>query len=94
MKEKLKNYKLVGVPMGDQNKSVAVGKLKQKGLAHNAYWSMGKSYYKGLKKEFDAQLKKMESQDKHKYKDSRGRWDYAHHKVIKLYENKKSKSVV
>jgi|TARA_R110002012_G_scaffold67039_4_gene174964 hypothetical protein len=49
---------------------------------------------KGLKKEFDAQLKKMESQDKHKYKDSRGRWDYAHHKVIKLYENKKSKSVV
>ena len=46
---------------------------------------------KGLKKEFDAQLKKMESQDKHKYKDSRGRWDYAYHKVTKLYENKKSK---
>ena len=45
MKEKLKNYKLVGVPMGDQNKSVAVGKLKQKGLAHDAYGSMGKSYY-------------------------------------------------
>ena len=49
---------------------------------------------KGLKKEFDAQLTKMGNQDKHKYKDSRGRWDYAYHKVIKLYENKKSKTVV
>jgi len=45
MKEKLKNYKLVGVSMGDQSKSVAIGKLKQKGLAEDAYWSMGKNYY-------------------------------------------------
>tara|TARA_R100001129_G_C5169886_1_gene204504 strand:- start:339 stop:500 length:162 start_codon:yes stop_codon:yes gene_type:complete len=45
MKEKLKNYKLVGVVLGDQQKSVNIGKLKQKGLAHDAYWSMGKSYY-------------------------------------------------
>ncbi len=45
MKEKLKTDKLVGVNMGDQEKSVAIGKLKQKGLAHDAYWSMGKSYY-------------------------------------------------
>ena len=45
----------------------------------------------GLQKEFDAQLKKMESQDKHRYKDSRGRWDYAYHKVTKLYGNKNSK---
>tara|TARA_R100001198_G_scaffold79469_1_gene51782 strand:- start:230 stop:391 length:162 start_codon:yes stop_codon:yes gene_type:complete len=45
MKEKLKTYKLVGVNMGDQEKSVVIGKLKQKGLAHDAYWSMGKSYY-------------------------------------------------
>ena len=45
MKEKLKNYKLVGVKLGDQDKSVNIGKLKQKGLAHDAYWSMGKSYY-------------------------------------------------
>jgi|TARA_B100000902_G_scaffold99361_1_gene101777 hypothetical protein len=45
MKEKLKIYKLVGVSMGDQSKYVAIGKLKQKGLAEDAYWSMGKSYY-------------------------------------------------
>tara|TARA_R110000765_G_scaffold371146_1_gene461366 strand:+ start:167 stop:343 length:177 start_codon:yes stop_codon:yes gene_type:complete len=35
----------------------------------------------GLKKEFDAQLKKMSNQDKHKYKDSRARWEYAFTKV-------------
>lgn len=45
MKEKLKTYKLVGVSMEDHTKSVSVGRLKQKGLAHDAYWSMGKSYY-------------------------------------------------
>lgn len=45
MKEKLKIYKLVGVSMGDQSKYVAIGKLKQKGLAEDAYWSMGKNYY-------------------------------------------------
>ena len=45
MKEKLKKYKLVGVSINDHKKSVAVGKLKQKGLAHDAYWSMGKNYY-------------------------------------------------
>ena len=33
MKEKLKTNKLVGVNMGDQEKSVAICKLKQKGLA-------------------------------------------------------------
>lgn len=45
MKEKLKKYKLIGVSMSDHEKSVKVGKLKQKGLAEDAYWSMGKSYY-------------------------------------------------
>jgi len=45
MKEKLKNYKLVGVPLNNQAKHVEIGKLRQKGLAHDAYWSMGKSYY-------------------------------------------------
>tara|TARA_R100001015_G_C4616856_1_gene173064 strand:- start:694 stop:855 length:162 start_codon:yes stop_codon:yes gene_type:complete len=45
MKEKLKTHKLVGVSLSDQQKNVAIGKLKQKGLAHDAYWSMGKSYY-------------------------------------------------
>ena len=43
---------------------------------------------KGLKKEFDAQLKKMTNQDKHKYKDTRDRWSYAHTKVMKLNSEK------
>ena len=37
---------------------------------------------KGLKKEFDAQLKRMNDQDHHKFKDSRARWEYAHKKVL------------
>ena len=37
----------------------------------------------GIKKEFDAQLKKMDTQDKHKFKDSRARWEYALNKVKK-----------
>tara|TARA_R110000824_G_scaffold280772_2_gene468955 strand:- start:74 stop:235 length:162 start_codon:yes stop_codon:yes gene_type:complete len=45
MKEKLKTHKLVGVPDNNHNKLVEVGKFVQKGLAHRAYWSMGKSYY-------------------------------------------------
>ena len=49
---------------------------------------------RGLKKEFDAQLEKMSTQDKHRYKDSRERWSYAHNKVIglpeKLISNKKA----
>mgnify|MGYP003626484468 FL=1 len=35
----------------------------------------------GLKKQFDEQLKKMNNQDKHKYKDSKDRWSYAYDKV-------------
>ena len=46
---------------------------------------------KGLKKEFDAQLEKMSHQDKHKYKDTRDRWTYAHNKVTKLYDKKAKK---
>ena len=45
---------------------------------------------KGLQKEFDAQLNKMSMRDKHKYKDTRDRWSYAHEKVTRLY-NKKAK---
>ena len=45
MKEKLKTYKLIGVKISNHEKLVSVGKLKQKGLAHDAYWSMGKNYY-------------------------------------------------
>ena len=45
---------------------------------------------KGLNKEFDAQLEKMRSQDKHKYKETRDRWSYAHNKVINLAKKKLS----
>jgi len=37
---------------------------------------------RGLKEEFDTQLKKMQFQDKHRYKNTRDKWDYAHLKVI------------
>ena len=46
----------------------------------------------GLEKEFNVQLEKMRSQEKHQYKDSRERWRYALDKVIKGY--RKSKKVV
>ena len=46
---------------------------------------------KGLRKEFDAQLEKMSHQDKHKYKDTRDRWTYAHNKVTKLFSKKAKK---
>ena len=46
---------------------------------------------KGLKKEFDAQLEKMNSQEKHKYRDTRDRWSYAHEKVTKLFSKKARK---
>ena len=39
---------------------------------------------KGLRREFDAQLKKMSHQDKHMYKDTRDLWEYAHKKVTKI----------
>ena len=37
----------------------------------------------GLWDEFNAQLKKMRSQNKHKYKTSSERWEYAFNKVKK-----------
>ncbi len=43
---------------------------------------------KGLKKEFDAQLKKMRSQEKHKYMETRDRWTYAYNKVTKANKKK------
>jgi hypothetical protein len=46
---------------------------------------------KGLKKEFDAQLSKMRHQDKHRYRDTRDRWSYAHNKVTKLFSKKAKK---
>ena len=40
----------------------------------------------GLKEEFDAQLKKMRDQDKHKYKETRDRWSYAYDKVMSKHK--------
>jgi len=45
MKERLKTHKLVGVELSNQKKLISIGKLKQQGLAEDAYWSMGKNYY-------------------------------------------------
>ena len=42
-----------------------------------------------LQKEFDAQLKLMRDQDKHKYKEQRDKWSYARDKVIKDNKEKK-----
>jgi len=42
----------------------------------------------GLQKEFDSQLDKMSSQSKHRYKDTRSRWSYAHDKVINQIKKK------
>ena len=35
----------------------------------------------GLQKKFDKQIKKMETQDKHRYKDTKQMWEYALSKV-------------
>jgi hypothetical protein len=45
MKNKLKDYKLVGLKNTDHSRLVLVGKLKRKGLANDAYYSMGKNYF-------------------------------------------------
>ncbi len=44
----------------------------------------------GLQEKFDKQLKKMQSQDHHRYKDTRDKWAYAKEKVIKNH-NKNNK---
>ena len=41
---------------------------------------------KNLKKQFYKQLKKMNWQEKHKYKSPRQKYEYAHDKVIKEYK--------
>ena len=35
----------------------------------------------GLQRKFDKQIKKMETQDKHRYKDTKQMWEYALSKV-------------
>ena len=41
----------------------------------------------GLEKDFNKQLKKMDTQTKHRYKDTRTRWEYALSKVLKKNKN-------
>tara|TARA_R110002020_G_scaffold394515_3_gene604538 strand:+ start:2020 stop:2322 length:303 start_codon:yes stop_codon:yes gene_type:complete len=47
----------------------------------------------GLNKKFEAQLKKMNDQDKHRYRDTRERWIYAHDKVMKNFKDNNKKVV-
>ena len=55
------------------------------------FWEIDKEIKEeGLQKEFDNQLKKMRTQDKHKYLDTRARWEYAKIKVIKNNNNDKT----
>ena len=42
----------------------------------------------GLRKEYDTQMTKMQSQDKHKYKEMKDRMRYACDKVVKLNKSK------
>lgn len=45
MKEKLKTHKLVGIKNTEHMRLLAVGKLKMKGLAHDAYYANNKNYF-------------------------------------------------
>jgi len=45
-----------------------------------------------LKEEFYTQLRKMDYQDKHRYKSHRDKYRYAFDKVVKIYEQEKLKS--
>ena len=52
------------------------------------FWEISSSIKeKGLQKQFDKQLEKMRTQDKHKYRDTRSSWEYAYNKVIKNEKN-------
>ena len=63
------------------------------GSYEDFWWETSQSIKElGLQKEFDAQLKKMSSQDKHRYKDTRSRWEYAYNKVT-TNENKRNQEI-
>ena len=56
------------------------------------WWDINKEITElKLKKKFDAQLKKMDGQEKHRYRDTRDRWSYARDKVVKEYHKNKRK---
>jgi len=57
------------------------------GQYEDFFWDVTKELDElGLRKEFDTQLKKMRSQEKHKYKEVRERWEYALNKIKKLHK--------
>ena len=43
---------------------------------------------KGLQNEFQSQIQKMLTQDKHKHKSTKEMWEYAHHKVTSSLTSK------
>ncbi len=52
------------------------------GHYEDAYYEIyNKVKQKGIREEFDNQLKKMEMQDKHKYKSTKERWEYAYNRI-------------
>ena len=52
------------------------------GHYEDAYYEIyNKVTEKGIKDKFDNQLKKMESQDKHKYKSTKERWEYVYTRI-------------
>ena len=79
------------------NEEINYNKNNVMGHYEDLWWEIAESIKtKGLKKEFDAQLKKMNHQPKHQYKDSRDKWSYAHAKVTnltdKIISNKKAQN--
>ena len=62
------------------------------GHYEDLFWEITESLNnKGLRKEFDDQLQKMNNQDKHRYKEVRDKWSYAYNKGMKLYSKKANK---
>ena len=58
------------------------------GHYEDLFWEITESINKkGLREEFNAQLNKMRTQDKHRYKDTRDKWTYAYEKVIKTHKD-------
>ena len=56
------------------------------------WWDINKEITElKLNRQFDAQLEKMDGQEKHRYRDTRDRWSYARDKVVKEYQEKKRK---
>ena len=64
-------------------------------MAHeDAYWDIHQEMAElKLRKKFDDQLEKMKLQDHHKYNEVRDQWIYARDKVIRLYQENKSKKL-